>query len=490
MWQWPTRQWHTNRRHSGLARAALSAALVVAAAGVPLAVTQPPVSAMTLSGAASAHSRDASVAGLPIMKYWVPDGVVNQLQEARDELALRCMGSLGFTSVSAQYGEVSTSAGTSVFPAVSRTADGQAYYEPVNSPGPAMQVAQSAVRLVNSPPTTAEDASMYGRAKNEAVSAVSLGRIPVGGCWGQAGRILYGSHPALPDDPRAVAVASQAYAMQAPDTRAALARWSACMSRAGLRYTSPLQAALDPRWNNGGQARADLSASVAEAQSRTASADLTCRGQANLQQAFQKAEAQYQGQQLAAHLTAIQQSLHIVSDWLDNARNAGVSLAAPHPEFTPANVGGLAYFEGPVTYTNFSYSAQRLDLWHSRTTSGNKVDLYPINGGNAQNWDYSNTLTNGCRILAPNLNTAYAVQDPYGSLAYNAPATIWYYGYNNPPVWYTVSIGYASGYGDSYYVIQNCKDWLYLNPYHGGNGAQLTWSVAGFAYQYGDEVWF
>lgn len=451
---------------SGL-RAALSVALMVAAAGVPLAAIQ---------GPASAQSRDVSAAGLPIMKYWIADSVVSQLQEARDELALRCMASLGFTAVSAQYGEVSASAGTSLFPAVTRSASGQVSYVPVNSPGPATLVAHSPVTLVNRAPARAEDTSMYGRGKNTAVSPVPLGRIPAGGCWGQAGRILYGSHPALPADPRAVAVESQAYAMQAPATQAALARWSACMSRAGQRYAAPLQAALDPR-------------------GQTASADLACRGQVDLQQVFQNAEAQYQTEQLASHLPAIQQSLGFVSDWLRNARNAGVSLAAPQPESASVNdVTGLNYFTGPVTYTDANAPGERLDLWHSGTTDGNKVDIYPINGGNAQKWLYSNVLSNGCRILAPYLNENYAVQDPSGSLAYNVGANIWFYGSSNTfPTWYTVNIPNAPGYGSGYYVIQNCRDWLYLTaPFSAGAGAQLTWSPGsgGPGAPGQNQVWF
>jgi hypothetical protein len=267
-------------------------------------------------------------------------------------------------------------------------------------------------------------------------------------------------------------VASQAYAMQAPATRTAMASWSACMSWAGLHYASPLQAA---------DAHAE--------QSRTASADLACRDQANLQQVLTQAESQYQAKQLASHLTAIQQSVIFVNDWLSNARNAGVSLAPSQSENVAASgVTGLSYFTGPVTYTNLSYG-QRLDLWHSQTKDGNKVDLYPVNGGNAQNWLFSNTLSNGCRVLAPNLNENYAVQDPSGSLAYNEPANIWYYGSSNPPTWYTVEISQAAGYPDQYYVIRNCEDWLFLNPYHGGNGGQLTWSVGGSGYQAGNEVW-
>jgi hypothetical protein len=352
-----------------------------------------------------------------------------------------------------------------------------------------MLVARSAVALVNSAPTTAQDASMYGRARNEAVSSGPLenGRIPAGGCWGQAGRILYGSHQALPDDPRAIAVASRAYAMKAPATQVAMARWSACMSRAGLHYASPLLAALDPRWSSAG---ASPSVSTLAAESQAASADLSCRGQANLQQAFQNAEAQYQTAQLASHLTAIQQSLSLVSNWLTNARNAGISLAAPVQEEAPdGGVGGLTYFTGPVTYTNLDWD-QRLDLWHSKTTDGNKVDIYPINGGNAQNWLYSNTLSNGCRILAPNLNENYAVQDPSGSLSYNTPVNIWYYGGNNPPVWYTVSIGNAANYGSQFYYIQNCKDWLYLTP-NGGNGTQAIWAQPDAGGRLGgDQVWY
>jgi hypothetical protein len=277
--------------------------------------------------------------------------------------------------------------------------------------------------------------------------------------------------------------------MRAPATQAALARWSACMSRASLHYSTPLQAALDPRWSSAGAFRP---ASTLAAESQTASADLACRGQAPLQQAFQNAEAQYQAEQLASHLTAIQQSLSIVGDWLRNASNAGVTLAAPHPANAAISNGvtGLAYFIGPVTYTSLG-AGQRLDLWRSHTADGNKVDVYPINGGEAQNWLYSNTLSNGCRILAPNLNQNYAVQDPSGSLAYNAPVNIWYYGVGNSvPTWYTVSIGNASNYGSRYYYIQNCRDWLYLTA-NGVNGTQAIWALPQAGGQLAsDQVWY
>jgi hypothetical protein len=119
------------------------------------------------------------------------------------------------------------------------------------------------------------------------------------------------------------------------------------------------------------------------------------------------------------------------------------------------------------------------------------VDVYPINGGEAQNWLYSNTLSNGCRILAPNLNQNYAVQDPSGSLAYNAPVNIWYYGVGNSvPTWYTVSIGNASNYGSRYYYIQNCRDWLYLTA-NGVNGTQAIWALPQAGGQLAsDQVWY
>jgi hypothetical protein len=471
---------------------AVSAVVSVAALGVSLAAGQAPASAASPAGHPTILSGQAGVAGLPIAKYWVSDGTVATLQEAREELSLRCMATLGFKAVSAQYGELSDpGASTLTLPVIERASSGLAQYGPGNSLGDGMLVAHSAVALVNRPPTAAEDAAMYGRGKTRAI-------VASGGCWGQAGRTLYRNHPTLPDDPRAVAVASEVYAMQAPATRSALARWATCMSRAGQHYATPLQAASAPRWNAVGAAGSPASAALA-AESRTAYADVACRSTSGLQKAMWNAEASSQRLQLSRHLAAIEQSLRLVSEWLRNAHQAGVSLAAARPavtapaavKATPAGVGGLNYFVGPVTYTNYDYG-QRLDLWHDSTTSGNKVDIYPINGGNAQNWIYSNTLSNNCRVLAPNANENYAVQDPSGSLAYNEPANIWSYSIADQDIdpWKTVNIPNASGYGDSYYVIQDCTDWLYLNPYNGGDGAQLTWSVAGSGYQGGNEVWY
>jgi hypothetical protein len=261
------------------------------------------------------------------------------------------------------------------------------------------------------------------------------------------------------------------------------------MRRAGEHFASPLAASSDLRWS---------SARNLAAESRTAYADVACRSASGLSRAVTTAEVRYQQRQLAVHGAAIRQALRIVAGWLRNARTAGVSLATPRvaatvtPQATrsPDGVGGLTYFTGPVTYTNLDYG-QRLDLWHSDVTDGNKVDIYKINGGNAQNWIYSNTLTNGCRVLAPNANENYAVQDPSGSKAYNEPASIWSIdiGAEDIDNWKTVSIVSASGYPSSYYVIQDCTDWLYLNPYNGGSGAQLVWSVAGAGFQGGDEVW-
>jgi hypothetical protein len=469
---------------SGIQRMAGVAALIAGLA-VPLGASPAAANAAQPAAGSAILSGQTGVAGLPLAKDWVSDGTVSTLQEVREELSLRCMAKLGFRSVSAQYGEVANS-GTSTLalPAVERTGAGLAQYDPAaNSLGHTLLVAHSAVPLVSRPPSAAQDTAMYGRGKKAAVSGG-------GGCWGQAGRILYGSHPALPEDPRAVAIASQSYAMQAPATRAAASRWTACMRRAGEHYASPLAAASDVRWG---------SARNLAAESRTAYADVACRSASGLTRSIITAEVRYQQHQLAVHGAAIRQSLRDVAGWLRNARAARVSLAAPRAASaltsrvasTPAGVGGLTYFTGPVTYTNLSYT-QRLDLWHSNVTDGNKVDIYKINGGNAQNWIYSNTLTNGCRVLAPNANENYAVQDPSGSLAYNEPASIWSIdiGAENIDNWKTVSIASASGYPSGYYVIQDCTDWLYLNPYNGGSGAQLVWSVAGAGFEGGDEVWY
>jgi hypothetical protein len=481
-------------RKAALQRA-LSAGALVAALGVPLAASHVPASAASTAGQPATLSGQSGVAGLPIAKYWVSDGTVSKLQEAREELSLRCMAALGFKAVSAQYGEVSNQgASTLTLPVIERAASGLAQYAAGDSLGVSALVADSPVALVSRAPTAAEDAAMYGRGKTQAVTGG-------GGCWGQAGRTLYGSHPALPYDPRAAAVESEVYAAQAPATRAALARWAACMSRAGRHYATPLQAASAPQWNATGAGGSRASAALT-AESGTAYADASCRSSSGLQKAMQSAEVSSQRAQLSQHLAAIKQSLRIVSGWLRNARAAEVSLAAPRPASTetsgpgatdrvsPDGVSGLDYFVGPVTYTNLSYN-QRLDLWHDSTTSGNKVDIYPINGGNAQNWIYSNTLSNNCRVLAPNANENYAVQDPSGSKAYNEPASIWSYSIDDEDIdpWKTVTIPNAYGYPDTYYVIQNCVDWLYLNPYNGGNGKQLVWSVGGPENE-SDEVFY
>lgn len=476
-------------------RRALTAVVLVAGVGVPIAASQTLASAAGPAGHPAMLSDQTGVAGLPIAKYWVSDATVSKLQEAREELALRCLAARGFKAVSAQYGEVSNpGATTAALPAIERAGSGLAQYAPGNSPGGSMLVAHSAVALVNRPPTAAEDAAMYGRGKNRAVQGG-------GGCWGRAGRTLYGRHPALPADPRAVAVTAQTYAMQTRAAKSGLARWAACMSRAGQRFASPLQAVTDPRWNAVRAGATRTSAALA-AESRTAYADLACRASSGLQQAVRNAEVSSQRRQLTQHLAAIKQSLRIVSGWLQNARKAGVSLAAARPASTaaaaagpaakavPAGVSGLTYFEGTFTYTNLVYD-QRLDLWHDSITNGNKVDIYKINNGNAQNWIYSNTLSNGCRVLAPNANENYAVEDPSGSLAYNKDANIWSYSIDDEDIdpWKTVSIVTASGYGSPYYVIQNCTDFLYLNPYNGGSGAQLVWSTGVDGFQGGDEVW-
>jgi len=463
----------------------LGAVALIAGLAVPLGAGQAAAGAAQPTARSAILSGQTGIVGLPLASFWVADRTVSALQEAREELSLRCMAKLGFRSVSAQYGEV-TSAGASTFglPTVERTASGLAQYDAAaNSLGRPLFVAHSGVALVNLPPSAAQDAAMYGRGKKAAVTSG-------GGCWGQAGRILYGSHPSLPEDPRAVAVASQIYAMQAPATRAAAARWAVCMRRTGERFATPLAAASKP-WSSSARGLA--------AESRTAYADVACRSESGLSRAVTTAEVRYQQWQLAVHGAAIRQSLRIVASWLGNARDAGVSLAAPRAAgpstpagpMAPDGVGGLTYFTGPVTYTNLVYD-QRLDLWHDDVVSGNKVDIYSINGGNAQNWLFSNLLTNNCRVLAPNANENYAVQDPSGSLAYNEPASIWSIdiGAENIDNWKTVSIVTASSYGDSYYVIQDCTDWLYLNPYNGGSGAQLDWSVAGAGYQYGNEVWY
>ncbi|RJL23288.1 hypothetical protein [Bailinhaonella thermotolerans] len=74
---------------------------------------------------------------------------------------------------------------------------------------------------------------------------------------------------------------------KAAPVRRARELWRACMSRAGFRYPTPQDAISDPRWN--------LDAPVITSQERaTAQADVACKRESGLVQAWYHAEAELQ----------------------------------------------------------------------------------------------------------------------------------------------------------------------------------------------------
>ncbi|MEV7021515.1 hypothetical protein [Kitasatospora sp. NPDC093558] len=134
-------------------------------------------------------------------------------------------------------------------------------------------------------------------------AAAPGGKIPPGGCFGEARRTL--GSPTRGLTPLVDHLTYQSFpdSLQDPQVKAVFAQWSACMNAKGLRYRAPLDANDDPTFEPGakGVTRQEIS---------TALADLACRDRHHVAEVWHDAESRLQQQEIAANREALEADRH------------------------------------------------------------------------------------------------------------------------------------------------------------------------------------
>ncbi|KJE23815.1 hypothetical protein FF36_01748 [Frankia torreyi] len=159
-------------------------------------------------------------------------------------------------------------------------------------------------RPAGEPPTPAESATTPDPGTLDILTgrhpgAVDGRPIPAGGCAGEAKRRLNAGAPAGTDPDLAQRLSQTSYFASGRDGRVqeVLRAWSACMGRHGLHYSSPLDAAADPRFRTG---------PVSATETAVAATDITCKKQTNLVGVWFDVESELQRPDLAANRKALE----------------------------------------------------------------------------------------------------------------------------------------------------------------------------------------
>ncbi|WP_261570585.1 hypothetical protein [Frankia gtarii] len=143
--------------------------------------------------------------------------------------------------------------------------------------------------------------------------------IPDGGCSGEAKRRLNAGAPGGPDlDPDLAQRLSQtSYFASGRDRRVQDVQraWSACMRTHGLRYSSPLAAAADPRFRTG---------PVSATETAVAATDIACKKKTNLVGVWFSVESELQRPGLAANRKTLEKIRQTSQIQLKVARGLGI----------------------------------------------------------------------------------------------------------------------------------------------------------------------
>lgn len=340
-------------RRCRAARVSATAAAVLLAASMVAACSsstggEPPkthaselvVTAPTVSATRSATSSNL-IAGLalPIQAYMPSAAEKDMTQMAIDELAEQCATGFGFNYTAphrtshADYNQLRRGYGAVDL----ATAQKYGYHPSPGDPnyqtpghlnphdpgykGPAPTQLPAAEQLV-----------LYGRdggAGSDSTAADSYhGRsIPAGGCYGQADRKVYGAKQIDPNSVADVILVQMGKKAQTDRrVKAGFRKWSACMRQSGYRYSSPLAAAGDRKWDMNPGTR------PTPAEIQTAVADVKCKQQTNLVGIWFSVESSYEKEAIQQELP---QLTTVLNQWKAAAKRAAQLLGQPAPNPTP-----------------------------------------------------------------------------------------------------------------------------------------------------------
>ncbi|MEY9946489.1 hypothetical protein [Kitasatospora sp. GAS1066B] len=251
---------------------------------------------------------------MPIEQYLFTADQTEQVTEARGRLTVQCMQRYGLTytppplSQSSGPGGQATHRYDVVDPANGYRPPKPAEAKP--TPPPQLRPAELTVLAGTGPAGTEPITSYRGLP------------IPKGGCLGEVDAKLTANGGAVTDDPLAISINFDNYRRSmADDTlQAAFHQWSACMKIKGFTYPTPTDAMGDKRWKGTATASAEEIA--------TATADASCRQQANIVGTWFTVESAYEEQAIQADLDKLNQVKQGIAAVLKNAAvaNGGGSL--------------------------------------------------------------------------------------------------------------------------------------------------------------------
>jgi hypothetical protein len=213
---------------------------------------------------------------LPLDAYRLTPQQQSVVMQVEDRLYRRCMAKLGYPLEARPLPEVQSQPNRDRFMlADEEAARTRGYHPPASVPaGDAEQPPAS--------PSAEELTAENGRGPYR----ISGGLVPVGGCRGEATRVLTsGQQPPEADFVENLRNFTWGAAQRDHRVVKVFADWSACMNRSGLHYRNPMDANNDPAF-------ATLSPSNVER--ATAVADVRCKKEVRLVQTWAAVEAEYQ----------------------------------------------------------------------------------------------------------------------------------------------------------------------------------------------------
>ncbi|MFJ6657136.1 hypothetical protein ACIQNG_12330 [Streptomyces sp. NPDC091377] len=140
--------------------------------------------------------------------------------------------------------------------------------------------------------------------------------IPEGGCQGSAARRLADPHdrPEAARTAARIAVESHGAALEEPEVRAAVKKWSSCMEENEYSYSNPMEAAEDKRFHR------DVGTEPSDRERRTAVADVRCKERTGLLTVWFTAESRIQQRAVERNAAQLEELRSAHRDKTETAR--------------------------------------------------------------------------------------------------------------------------------------------------------------------------
>jgi hypothetical protein len=290
-----------SRNARNLVALAISAELVAACSSHTGGARQPPLAAIPNITSSGQISR-------PLDKYIPTVEDVEQYDKALYMLTDRCMSSFGLSAQPITISGLEKAAAkvkvaTALYGYFDTAADPKAGYDRISDDS-------DDSRILEKTNTATVHSVEYGEdSTRQPVTTYNGKAVPSGGCRGVAKRQLGADEPS----PFAYTVPGQPPSVPQSDSRlkSANGRWSKCMSEKGFKYSTPVDAYLDPRWAPPrGASDAQFKAfKHSPEEVATAQADISCKISTNYMGTMVALEAAYDDEYIASNGSMLSQSL-------------------------------------------------------------------------------------------------------------------------------------------------------------------------------------